>query len=231
MFPNIRVMIAALLASLAGISCGLGALAAFRVNHQPFTRMQSANPPLQVAFGTGLPEEVTDARPAPFDVRFQVISRPPIQPAISGPSNAAPPTATGAAPKPEGDQLARLEAKPQPTDTAHQDGDGEIAPVSAPVSAAVTEVDRSAPAEIATPDSRPAVAEASPADTVTAAKIENTAAIEPSPPPASSDKAETAKPNLSPTTAVSPEKAAPHHIVKRHHRHRPRPATAAAAAN
>jgi hypothetical protein len=231
MFPNIRVMIAALLASVAGISCGLGALAAFRVNHQPFTRMQSANPPLQLAFGTGLTDEVTDGRPAPFDVRFQVISRPPIQPALAGLSNAAPP-ATAA--NPVGDQQARLETKPQPNEPAHQDGD--VAPISSlvatPVSAAVTAVDRSAPAETAAADGKPAAAEASPADPVTAAKTENAASVEPRPAPlAASDSGESAKPNLRPATPVSAEKEAPRHIVKLHRRRRPRPATAAAAPN
>lgn len=239
MFPNIRVMIAALLASIAGISCGLGALAAFRVNHQPFTRMESANPPLQLAFGTGLPEEVTDGRPAPFDVRFQVISRPPIQPASPEPSNAAPPAATSAAAQPAGDQQARLETPLQSAETARHDGHAEIAavspPISAPVPAAMTAVDPPAPAETAAPDGKAMTAEVSPADTVTAAKAENTAAVEPSPaPPASPNSPnqdEAAKPNLGPATPVSAEKEAPRHIVKLHRRRKLRPATAASAPN
>ena len=231
MFPNLRVMIAALLASIAGISCGLGALAAFRVNHQPFTRMQSANPPLQLAFGTGLPEEVTDGRPAPFDVRFQVISRPSIQSAIQGLSNPAPAVATSPAANPEGDQQARLETKPQPNETAHQDGDGGAAPISSQVTApaAVAADDPPAPIEAAAPDSKPA--ETSSADTVTIAKVEVTAAVEPSPAPsAAPEKDELAKSNLSPATVVLAGKDAPRPIVKLHHRRKSRPAIAASAA-
>jgi hypothetical protein len=248
MFPNIRVMIAALLASISGISCGLGALAAFRVNHQPFTRMQSANPPLQLAFGTGLPEEVTDARPAPFDVRFQIISRPSIQSAIPAPSNVPQPAAAATDAKPEGEQQARLENMPQPAASAHQDDHADIAPVGTPVPEAVLEpvpaqllasvpapvaaVDHAAPAEAAAPESKPATAEASPIDTVTVAKAENTAAVEPSMAPiASAEKADTAKPNPSAVTAASAAKAASRHVVKLHHRRKPQAAGATSVAN
>jgi hypothetical protein len=82
MLPNVRVMIVALLASIVGIGCGLSALAAFRVNHQPFARMESGNPPLQLVFANGAPVTVTDGAPAPFGIRFQVIA--PI--AMQGPT-------------------------------------------------------------------------------------------------------------------------------------------------
>jgi hypothetical protein len=52
------------------VSCGLGVFAAFRVNHQPFTRLQSADPPLQLVFGSGAPAPVKDVSAAPFGVRF-----------------------------------------------------------------------------------------------------------------------------------------------------------------
>jgi hypothetical protein len=214
----------------------LGALAAFRVNHQPFTRMQSANPPLQLAFGTGLPDEVTDGRPAPFDVRFQVMSWPATRSAIPVPSNTSPPAATGAAVNTEGDQQARLETNQQPPETVHHDGDGDItpglAPVSVPVPAPVSAVDRSAPTEAAAPDTKPATAEATPADTVTTAKADDTAAVEPNPgPTASPDKDKAAKPNPSPVTAASAEKAAPRHVVKLHRKRKSQPAAAAASQN
>jgi hypothetical protein len=52
------------------VSCGLGVFAAFRVNHQPFTRLQSADPPLQLVFGSGAPAPAKNVSAAPFGVRF-----------------------------------------------------------------------------------------------------------------------------------------------------------------
>ena len=60
MFPNARLVVVAMLASIVAVSCGLGVFAAFRVNHQPFTRLQSADPPLQLVFGSGAPAPVKD---------------------------------------------------------------------------------------------------------------------------------------------------------------------------
>ncbi len=238
MFPNIRVMIAALLASIAGIGCGLGALAAFRVNHQPFTRMESANPPLQLAFGTGLPEEVTDGRPAPFEVRFQVMSWPPAPSAIPGPPQAVPPATSSAATNPNGDQQARLDSEPQPAETAHQDSDGSVTPGAAlvppPVSAApVSTVDRTAPTEATAPDSNPAPAEASPTGPVATGKAADTAAVEPNPssPTSLADKDEAVTPNPVPVTAAPEPKEPPRRIVKLHRKRKPQPAAAASAVN
>jgi hypothetical protein len=70
MFPNARLVVVAMLASIVAVSCGLGVFAAFRVNHQPFTRLQSADPPLQLVFGSGAPAPVKDVSAAPFGVRF-----------------------------------------------------------------------------------------------------------------------------------------------------------------
>ena len=50
MFPNFRLTIVAVLASIVGISCGLGLFAAFRVNHEPLARLSNGKPSLQLAF-------------------------------------------------------------------------------------------------------------------------------------------------------------------------------------
>jgi hypothetical protein len=50
MFPNIRLMVVAILAAIAGIGCGLGLFATFRVNHEPLARLADGSPPLQLAF-------------------------------------------------------------------------------------------------------------------------------------------------------------------------------------
>ena len=70
MFPNGRLVIVAMLASVVAVGCGLGVFPAFRVNHQPFTRLQSADPPLQLVFGSGAPAPAKDRSAASFGVRF-----------------------------------------------------------------------------------------------------------------------------------------------------------------
>jgi hypothetical protein len=69
MFPNVRVMIAAIIASLLGMSCGLAVFAAFSVNHDPFVRPPSSAPPLPLVLGYAAPGPEKDAA-APFGVRF-----------------------------------------------------------------------------------------------------------------------------------------------------------------
>jgi hypothetical protein len=49
MFPNVRLMIAAIAASIIALSCGFGLFAAFRVSHEPLARMPATSPPLQFA--------------------------------------------------------------------------------------------------------------------------------------------------------------------------------------
>jgi hypothetical protein len=50
MFPNVRLMVVAILAAITGIGCGLGLFATFRVNHEPLARLAEGGPPLQLAF-------------------------------------------------------------------------------------------------------------------------------------------------------------------------------------
>ena len=45
MFPNVRLMVVAILAAITGISCGLGLFATFRVNHEPLARLAEGSPP------------------------------------------------------------------------------------------------------------------------------------------------------------------------------------------
>jgi hypothetical protein len=94
MFPNVRLMIVAMFASIVAIGCGLGMFAAFRVNHEPLARLQSGSPPLQLVFGNGAPAAISDAAMAPFGVRFQ-LNAPVAMPAAS---DHALPAAPGSAP-------------------------------------------------------------------------------------------------------------------------------------
>ena len=69
MFPNIRLMIAAMVASIVALSCGFGVFAAFRVNHEPLVRLPPVTAPLQLIAGNSAAVAVAVAEP--FDRRFQ----------------------------------------------------------------------------------------------------------------------------------------------------------------
>ena len=76
MFPNVRLMIVAISASMLAIVCAmslfLGMFAAFSVAHEPFATLQSTKPPLQIAFGGDSSAPVVDGRTSPFGIRFQL---------------------------------------------------------------------------------------------------------------------------------------------------------------
>jgi len=47
MFPNVRLLVGALFASVVALSCGFGLFAAFRVNHEPLSRLPVGTAPVQ----------------------------------------------------------------------------------------------------------------------------------------------------------------------------------------
>ena len=49
MFPNVRLMIVATLASVVALICGFGMFAVFRVSHEPFVRVPAATAPDECA--------------------------------------------------------------------------------------------------------------------------------------------------------------------------------------
>ncbi len=72
MFPNVRLMIAAIFASVVVLICGFGMFAVFRVGHEPLVRLPPATAPLQlIAHGAATPSQVVAAG-EPFDRRFQI---------------------------------------------------------------------------------------------------------------------------------------------------------------
>jgi hypothetical protein len=72
MFPNVRLMIAAMVASVVALSCGFGVFAAFRVNHEPLVRLPRATAPLQLLADNTITASVVVAAARPFDHRFQI---------------------------------------------------------------------------------------------------------------------------------------------------------------
>lgn len=48
MFPNVRLLLTAMISSVVALSCGFGIFAALRVNHEPLARLPSGSAPLQL---------------------------------------------------------------------------------------------------------------------------------------------------------------------------------------
>ncbi len=98
MFPNVRLLVVAVLAAIAGIACGLGLFATFRVNHEPLARFAEGGPPLQLAFDklASMPDTA-----APVAARYPLngAAKPLSAPVLIPPPNAAPdPAEAGSAP-------------------------------------------------------------------------------------------------------------------------------------
>src|SRR6202795_2683329 len=64
MFPNVRLLIATVVASVVALSCGFALFATFRVNHEPLSRLAAGAAPLQLAAGNPTPGV---AMPVPAD--------------------------------------------------------------------------------------------------------------------------------------------------------------------
>ena len=130
MFPNFRLMIAAVAASVVALSCGFGVFAALRVNHEPLARLPPATAPLQLALTRWrLPPAVRAprrsasrkrrrcARRSGESARHESQTRPPLRPPsrkLSHPLRSEDGD-RGAAGRPAGDAPAAL-----PADVIHQ---------------------------------------------------------------------------------------------------------------
>ena len=67
MFPNVRLLIAAMIVSVVAVSCGFAVFAAFRVNHEPLARLPSATAPLQLLASLSPSPPITVVAVEPFD--------------------------------------------------------------------------------------------------------------------------------------------------------------------
>ena len=70
MFPNVRLLIAAVVASVVALSCGFAMFAAFRVNHEPLSRLATGAAPLQLAAGNLPPPAASPGPAGSFGNRF-----------------------------------------------------------------------------------------------------------------------------------------------------------------
>jgi hypothetical protein len=116
MLPNIRLLIVAVLAAIAGISCGLGLFATFRVNHEPLVRFSEGGPPLQLAFNnrTAAPEAASPiAARLPVDSAGKTISAPVLIPPPAVEESQA--GAGAIAPQPDSDAAGSADAAGEAT--------------------------------------------------------------------------------------------------------------------
>lgn len=71
MFPNVRLLTAAVIASVVALSCGFGLFAALRVNREPLARLPSVAAPLQLAASNAASLALSFASVQPDDRRLQ----------------------------------------------------------------------------------------------------------------------------------------------------------------
>jgi hypothetical protein len=76
MFPNVRLMIAAMLASVVALVCGFGMFAVFRVSHEPFAHSPAAAASLRLVADNAAYSSAGLASSAPFDGRLEVGAQP-----------------------------------------------------------------------------------------------------------------------------------------------------------
>lgn len=121
MFPNVRLMIVAISASILAVVCAMtlfmGMFAAFSFTHESFSGLAAAKPPLQIAFADEVATPVVDGRPAPFGVRFrlnapQVSNGPLIVPVPATADRTTPPEAPP--PEPVSNPAANAQADSPP---------------------------------------------------------------------------------------------------------------------
>jgi hypothetical protein len=212
MFPNVRLLIAAVVASVVALSCGFALFAAFRVNHEPLSRLATGAAPLQLAAGNPIPSVATPAPADSFGNRF-----PLNQADIAGAS----PEATPRQPEHD-DNVEPPSAVASTTTTAHApDADEPAQPV--PDTQAPGAEPDAKPDDVAAAPSEPPPAtpsEPPPATTETAATQPPTEQAAPAEPAAPTEQAsqDSNTDKTTTTAADSPSSEEAHH--KAAHRHR-----------
>ncbi len=180
MFPDVRLLIAATLASVLALICGFGLFAVVRVSHDPLTRLPSATAALQIVADKSARLPVGFVAAESFDRRFPVaapaepIAAAPDATAATGedkPSNAAAalpqatPLTADVAPAASSPETATAEAGHESGTTARPEpatGDGEVADA------------QTAATETSPTDPTPAPAEQNPASETSPARPEQT---------------------------------------------------------
>jgi len=212
MFPNVRLMVVAILAAITGISCGLGLFATFRVNHEPLARLAEGSPPLQLALNN---RALGSEAGAPLEARLpgkdaaRLISVPVI---IAAPSP-APSPAPSRTPSPAPEQFGADSALAgdSSVQNAAAENQSKTASLAAPAEQFSTAPEAVAPGrqEAAVSDQQPAAAAA------TAPPAEQTATInaaapdqQPAAKPKKADESKAARPAAKATRSAPARRVA-----------------------
>lgn len=220
MFPNVRLMIAAVAASVLALCCGFAMFAAFRVNHEPLSRLATGNAPLQLAADSTAPSVVALAAGPPFGARFELIqTQTSPAAAAASPVAATGPAMAAAAPA----QAAAAAQAPATVPEAKQD-DAIVAPPEPPVAVAVAATtdtaaidpapEQAAPAEQAASVEQPAPG-AQAASAEQSAPAEQAAAAEQPTQTAAMETTTAAETPTATTTAAAPPSEVRQKIVRR----------------
>jgi hypothetical protein len=86
MFPDVRLMVAATLASVVALMFGFGLFAAFRVSHEPLGRLQPAGAPMLLVADNAAIAATTIAPGEPFDRHFQIVAAPTVSETVNVPT-------------------------------------------------------------------------------------------------------------------------------------------------
>ena len=218
MFPNVRLTVVAILAAIAGIGCGLGLFATFRVNHEPLARLAEGSPPLQLAFDNRALD--SDAR-APLEARLPVNGAPKVisVPVIIATPSSAPSPATSPATSPAAEQdsadlaIAGDSSVQQESAGAAVEDKSNTASIAIAVPAEQSSVPPEAPDQsetvAAVADQQPAASPASaPATEQTAAFNATTEDQPPAVKPTKSGESKAAKPAVRTTRAAPTRRTA-----------------------
>jgi hypothetical protein len=130
MFPNVRLMIAAMLASVVALVCGFGMFAVFRVSHEPFARSPAATASLRLVADNAAYSSAGLASGLPFDRRLQVAAEP------SAAAITDTPEATGE--QAETETAPASTTAPEPMSAAPEQASSETGEATEQPSAAVT---------------------------------------------------------------------------------------------
>jgi len=170
MFPNIRLMIAAVVASVVALSCGFGVFAAFRVNHEPLAHLSTAT--AQLVAASAPPPAATRAAGETFGSRFQLSEaqiagataglpalklgrwggvEPPSAVAMAGPG----PEAGAAEPEQAVPVAQPLETEPDAKPDGAADASSEPPPAASDTAAIEAPTDQAPPVEQATQETLP----------------------------------------------------------------------------
>jgi hypothetical protein len=147
MFPDVRLMIAAVAASVVALSCGFGVFAALRVNHEPLARLPPATAPLQLVANNTAAPVPPPARPSP-------VGEPEI-------ATAAPEAPAGESAHPESDQTPSASSAAEPeavASMAKEKTETAAQPVDPPVTNSITLAADDHPSGAAEPEPVPVAA-------------------------------------------------------------------------